>query len=144
VNRYRRDRRGREIREGHERDDLVARTTPGRELAATLKPEEFFFEKLFSDDVVRALDEVPTDFRMVVILADVNGFSYRQISEILGIPVGTVMSRLHRGRRLLRESLHEFAVQEGYIKPGDGAEEQGEVADLETYRRQRNSGGSVQ
>ncbi len=143
VNRYRRDRRGREIREGHERDDLVARTTPGGELASTLKPEEFFFEKLFSDDVVRALDEVPADFRMVVILADVNGFSYRQISEILGIPVGTVMSRLHRGRRLLRESLREFAVQEGYIKPGDGAVEQGEVADLESYRRQRNSGGSV-
>jgi RNA polymerase sigma-70 factor (ECF subfamily) len=146
VNRYRRDRRGREIREGHEREDLSARLNPDDGLAPTLRPEEHFFERLFSDDVVRALDEVPPDFRMVVILADLDGFSYRQISEILGIPVGTVMSRLHRGRRLLRTALYEFALREGYIKPtsapaGGAADEVAEeVADLDAYRLRRSGG----
>jgi RNA polymerase sigma-70 factor (ECF subfamily) len=137
INRYRRARRGREIHEGIERYDVAERMTPADQLARSGQPEEFFFEKLFSDDVVRAIDELPHDFKMVVLLADVNDFSYAQIAEILGIPVGTVMSRLHRGRKLLRAALYSFAVKEGYIKPGEQ-----EVAtaptDLESYRKKKN------
>jgi RNA polymerase sigma-70 factor (ECF subfamily) len=68
------------------------------------------------DDVKRALDDLPEEYRMVVILADLEDFSYKEIADIVGCPVGTVMSRLFRGRRLLRKSLEDFAKKSGYIK----------------------------
>jgi RNA polymerase sigma-70 factor (ECF subfamily) len=68
------------------------------------------------DDVKRALDDLPEDYRMVVLLADLEDFSYKDIAAIVGCPVGTVMSRLFRGRRLLRKQLEEFARKSGYIK----------------------------
>jgi RNA polymerase sigma-70 factor (ECF subfamily) len=70
---------------------------------------------------------------MVVILADLQEFSYKEIAEILDVPVGTVMSRLYRGRRLLQKALASYAVVSGVLHdPGDG-----ESIDLETYRRRR-------
>jgi RNA polymerase sigma-70 factor, ECF subfamily len=68
------------------------------------------------DDVKRALDDLPEEYRMVVLLADLEDFSYKEIADIVGCPVGTVMSRLFRGRRLLRKSLEDFAKKSGYIK----------------------------
>lgn len=68
------------------------------------------------DDVKRALDALPEEYRMVVLLADLESFSYKEIAEIVGCPVGTVMSRLFRGRRLLRKSLGEFARKAGYLR----------------------------
>ncbi len=140
INNYRRARRGREIREGHEQADMLQRVLPDEHLAPTSRPEEYFFEKLFSDDVVQALDELPRDFKMVVLLADVNGFSYKQISDILGIPVGTVMSRLHRGRRALRGALYNYALEGGYIRPAGKAFESAEPTSLEEYRRSKRTG----
>lgn len=140
INLCRRNRRGREIHEGHEKADMLQRMLPDEHLAPTSQPEEYFFEKLFSDDVVQALDELPLDFKMVVLLADVNGFSYKQISDILGIPVGTVMSRLHRGRRALRTKLHSFALEEGYIRSAPRAGDAAPPADLEAYRKRKRSG----
>lgn len=67
--------------------------------------EDEILEQIDDADVFRALDELPDNFRQVVLLADVEGFAYREISEILEIPVGTVMSRLHRARRRLKDSL---------------------------------------
>jgi RNA polymerase sigma-70 factor, ECF subfamily len=58
---------------------------------------------------------VPEDFRMAVYYADVEGFSYKEIAEIMDTPVGTVMSRLHRGRKLLRELLEDYAIERGLI-----------------------------
>lgn len=140
INGIRRNKRGREIREGHEQADMLQRMLPEEHLAPTNRPEEFFFEKLFSDDVVRALDALSPDFKMVVLLADVNGFSYKQISDILGIPVGTVMSRLHRGRRALRGSLHEYALSEGLIQAETDRDSDGEPASLDDYRRRKLAG----
>jgi RNA polymerase sigma-70 factor (ECF subfamily) len=71
---------------------------------------------LVQDDVKRALESLPDEYRMVVLLADLEDFAYKEIAEIVGCPVGTVMSRLFRGRRLLRKSLAEFAKKSGYIK----------------------------
>jgi RNA polymerase sigma-70 factor (ECF subfamily) len=77
---------------------------------------EEMLRHLVQDDVKRALEALPDDYRMVVLLADLEDFAYKEIAEIVGCPVGTVMSRLFRGRRLLRKSLAEFAKKSGYVK----------------------------
>jgi RNA polymerase sigma-70 factor (ECF subfamily) len=82
-------------------------------------------DRLADADVVEALAAVPEDFRMAVYLADVEGFSYKEIAEIMETPVGTVMSRLHRGRKLLRELLEDYAIERGLIPAtvsGDGGD----------------------
>ena len=76
------------------------------------KDEERVIERLSQDDIVDALAEVPHDFRDVVVLVDIGDFSYADAAQILDIPVGTVMSRLHRGRRILKKELADVAVKE--------------------------------
>jgi RNA polymerase sigma-70 factor (ECF subfamily) len=72
---------------------------------------------LFTDDEVKAaLESLPESFRMPVLLADVEEFSYKEIADILDIPIGTVMSRLHRGRKAMHKRLYEFAVERGLIE----------------------------
>ncbi|MGB2839685.1 MAG: sigma factor-like helix-turn-helix DNA-binding protein, partial [Actinomycetes bacterium] len=69
----------------------------------------------FTDEEVKtALEELPDNFRLPVLLADVEGFAYKEIAEIMDTPVGTVMSRLHRGRRQLRGMLEEYAHDRGF------------------------------
>ncbi|MBN1916435.1 MAG: sigma-70 family RNA polymerase sigma factor [Verrucomicrobia bacterium] len=81
----------------------------GREL-------ESVFEELVEDDVKKALDELPPEFKMVVVLSDVEGFSYQEIAGIMDCPIGTVRSRLSRARRFLQSRLHAFAMQHGITK----------------------------
>lgn len=76
-------------------------------------------EQLPDSDIKIALHELPEEFRLAVYFADVEGFSYKEVAEILGIPPGTVMSRLHRGRKLLRESLADYARERGFLKRGE-------------------------
>ena len=72
--------------------------------------------ELFTDDEVKnALEELPEDFRVPVLLSDVDGFSYKEIAEMLEIPIGTVMSRLHRGRKAMQKMLYEYARERGLI-----------------------------
>ena len=72
-------------------------------------------DRFTDDEVKEAIESLPEQFRMAVLLADVEGFSYKEIAEILEIPIGTVMSRLHRGRRALQKSLYEFGMARGLV-----------------------------
>jgi RNA polymerase sigma-70 factor (ECF subfamily) len=76
-------------------------------------------EHLPDSDVKDALQQLPEDFRLAVYLADVEGFAYKEIAEIMGTPVGTVMSRLHRGRNQLRNLLSDYARERGLVRGGD-------------------------
>ncbi len=80
--------------------------------------EDAALDQLGDDEVRRALSELSDDFRMAVYLSDVEGFAYKEIAQIMDTPVGTVMSRLHRGRKLLREKLRDYAAERGmYDRP---------------------------
>ena len=75
-------------------------------------------QRLFTDDEVKAaLEELPEASRMPVLLADVEGFAYKEIAEMLDVPIGTVMSRLHRGRKAMHKRLYEFAQARGLVQP---------------------------
>lgn len=79
-------------------------------------PQTAFFDRIVDEEVLRAVDQLPEAFREAVMLSDVEGLSYEEIAKVLEVPVGTVKSRLYRGRRLLQGKLHEYAVSMGYIK----------------------------
>jgi RNA polymerase sigma-70 factor (ECF subfamily) len=78
--------------------------------------EAKIFGGILDDDVSKALDSLPPDFKTVVILCDIEGLSYDEIADFIDIPVGTVRSRLHRGRKMLQSQLFDYAKQKGYIK----------------------------
>lgn len=88
-------------------------------------PEATVIDQFAEADVIRALEELPLEFRQVVLLADVEGFAYKEIADIVGIPVGTVMSRLHRGRRRLQKELWDYAVASGYLDSLRGQQPRG-------------------
>lgn len=108
INKYRRDkRRGQEVSLSK-----LEEYEPG--LLEHQDPEDEIFGDLLGDEVSEAMDALPYLYRKAVELADLKGFSYREISHMLGCPIGTVMSRLHRGRMLLRMKLENYASQLGY------------------------------
>jgi len=79
-------------------------------------PQGAFFDHIVDEEVLRAVDALPEVFREAVTLSDVEGLSYEEIAKVLDVPVGTVKSRLYRGRRMLQGKLYEYAVSMGYIK----------------------------
>ncbi len=135
INKYRRKVKEREVAEAPPEDIVLDRFVSSDQVRALQDPEGDFFGRLLSDEVIEALDQVPVDFRMVVILADIQGFSYKEIAEIVGCPVGTVMSRLFRGRRILQKQLYNYAIREGIIAPD--MDEEGQPIDLEAFRARK-------
>jgi len=84
--------------------------------------ESIVIDRLVDDDVKDALSNLPENFRIPVLLADVEGFSYREIADMMAVPIGTVMSRLHRGRKALQKALWDKAVATGLVQVGGSAE----------------------
>jgi RNA polymerase sigma-70 factor, ECF subfamily len=92
------------------------RDMTGQELSAAAEDE--VLSQYLDEDVYRALNNLPLNFRMPVILADIEGLSYKEIAEALQIPIGTVMSRISRARRQLQQSLWDYAKERGYVPVG--------------------------
>ena len=115
TNQYRRKQRQPYQASADELTDWQLNDAQERITSAPRSAEAEALDRLADSDVVEALAAIPEDFRLAVYLADVEGFSYKEIAEIMDTPVGTVMSRLHRGRKLLRESLRDYAIERGFI-----------------------------
>ncbi len=82
-------------------------------------PESEFFDNILPKRIVEAIEELPEEFKSTLILADLENFSYKEIAEILDCPLGTVMSRLHRARNILKKKLVDYAEEKGVIKTGE-------------------------
>ncbi len=117
INKYRKDsRRPSEVDLGTVEDMYLYRRLGSEESAeAARTTEDRVLDGLVESDIKQAVEELPESFRMPVLLADLEGFSYKEIAEILDIPIGTVMSRLHRGRKAMQKRLWGFAKQRGLL-----------------------------
>ena len=141
INEYQRKKRSREVLDAATAEqDATDGVLVHANANDKQSPERVLLQQSVSDDVQRALDQLPDDFRTAVILCDMQGLSYKEIAEIMECPVGTVMSRLFRGRKLLASALREFAVSEGYVRtePAKPTTEE-KTIDLEKYRAERKA-----
>ncbi len=86
------------------------------------RAEDELLDRLTEAEVKQAIEDLPEQYRHAVLLADVEGFAYKEIAEILDVPIGTVMSRLHRGRKRLQEQLYEFGRRRGLVSEGDSTD----------------------
>ncbi len=113
INNYRKDQRRPQVADSELEDwELFESASHTSDQGKSAEVE--VLENLPDVDIKRALASIPEEFRMAVYLVDVEGFSYKEAAEIIGIPTGTIMSRLHRGRKQLRELLAEYARELGY------------------------------
>jgi RNA polymerase sigma-70 factor, ECF subfamily len=145
INRHRRGGLERDVLEGPDAGPLADRWIGAATMRAMRDPERDALAPLIEQEVRAALEALPEPFRMAIVLSDVEGLSYREIADVMGCPVGTVMSRLHRGRRMLQDALYEQAVALGLV---DGEVKRAAVGDtdepvdLAEYRRKLNPGVS--
>jgi RNA polymerase sigma-70 factor (ECF subfamily) len=127
INGYRRQVKERSLGDESERQSVEAQFFSADTTDQAQNPEDYLLQRVMSEDVLAAIDTLPVDFRMVVILADLQEFSYKEIADILDVPVGTVMSRLFRGRRQL----------EKVLRAKDSAEGEAPLVDLNAYRERK-------
>jgi RNA polymerase sigma-70 factor (ECF subfamily) len=125
INRYRRGGLERSVLDGPDADPLADGWIGASTMESMRDPESRALRSMLEKEIVRALDELPEEFRLAVVLSDVEELSYKEIAEIMGCPIGTVMSRLHRGRRLLKGRLYQHARAIGIVGPEDAIGVQG-------------------
>lgn len=137
INRYRRGGLERDLFESPDADSLTEGWVGATTLRGMRDPETAALAPLVEAEVSRALDELPDEFRIAVVLSDIEELSYKEIADAMGCPIGTVMSRLHRGRKMLQSKLRDHAIaigiiQESSVKKGDDS-----PTDLDAYRKRR-------
>lgn len=130
INSYRRNTREKSLQDESERQSVEAQFFSADATEQASNPEEYLLDRVMREDVLKAIDGLPIDFRMVVILADLQEFSYKEIAEVLDIPVGTVMSRLFRGRKALQKALVS----------AEAPAEAGSPIDLNAFRERKKLG----
>jgi len=141
INKYRRGGLERSVLEGPDADPLADGWVSASTMRQLRDPETMALMPIVEGEVRRALDQLPAEFRLAVVLADVEEFSYEEIADIMGCPIGTVMSRLHRGRKLLQKSLYSHALALGIVKGedvvGQPAPTAAKATDLGAYRAKK-------
>jgi RNA polymerase sigma-70 factor (ECF subfamily) len=125
INKYRKDRRRPIESELGDLEDLYLYKRIGSEETtdSSRSAEDRVLDGLVESDIKEAVEALPENFRVPVLLADLEGFAYKEIAEILDIPIGTVMSRLHRGRKALQASLAEYARDRGLLPDPESEDE---------------------
>src|SRR5512141_2709846 len=139
INRYRRGGMERDIIDGPDAESLTDAWVGATTMRAMRDPETQALTPLVEAEVQRALDELPAEFRLAVVLSDIEELSYKESADAMGCPIGTVMSRLHRGRRMLQKTLREHAVAMGIVTAATESSRARETApaDLAAYRRRK-------
>ena len=123
INRYRaKQRRPGESDIADVEDMYLYRRLSGENAEIGASAEDAFLNSVTDDAVKNAIEAIPENFRIAVLLADVEGFAYKEIAEILDVPIGTVMSRIHRGRKALEKQLHDYAGERNLLPDDDDSE----------------------
>ncbi len=140
INRYHRANRNRAATHDLEAQlpAIGVEAAVGHPTTSMPNPELALGARITRERIMTALESVPEDYRMAVILADLEGLAYKEIAEIMDCPIGTVMSRIFRGRKLLHKLLHDHAVELGFANPGDrnhrDEHTRGNTVHIEDYR----------
>ncbi len=140
INKYRRGGLERSVLEGPDADPLADGWVSASTMRQLRDPEQAALLPIIEGEVRRALETLPPEFKLAVILCDVEEFSYEEIADIMGCPIGTVMSRLHRGRKLLQRQLYSHAVALGIVKGEDNVGDEKQTAapaNLAQYRAKK-------
>jgi RNA polymerase sigma-70 factor (ECF subfamily) len=141
INKYRRGGLERVVLEGPDADPLADGWVSAASMRALRDPETQALRPLVQAEIHKALDELPEEFRLAVVLSDVEELSYKEIANVMGCPVGTVMSRLHRGRRLLQKRLYDHAVYLGIAPVNEAPSDERGAVDIAEYRARKRGHG---
>ncbi len=140
INRYHRGNRRRDIE--HSLEHQLRGVGSGSAMATTASvpgPEAAVAQSMTRERILAALETIPQDYRMAVTLADLEGLSYKEIAEVMDCPIGTVMSRIYRGRRLLHDLLQDHARELGLVEPDDQDTKGPKTVSLEAFRKRGNA-----